>query len=425
MSTHTTVTIIGAGQAGLAMSRCLTDRGIDHVVLERGRIAERWQSERWDSLKLLTPNWMSRLPGQAYDGPNPEGFMTMPEITRYLTDYAASFNAPVQDETTVFRARRTEIGPGTRPGYVLDTNQGVVNSRGLVIATGASATPAIPEIAGAVPAHVHQTTPKHYKHPGGLPEGRVLVVGASASGVQLAREINASGRPVTLAVGSHTRMPRTYRGFDIQLWLDMMGTLERSYDTIDDIAVARRAPSLQLVGGDHGETLDLNTLRSEGVELAGRLNGVADGRITFADDLAQTCREGDDALLRMLVRMDRWAVLHGIDRSIDPPSRPDRIDTRNAVPSVDVGAGGISTILWATGYRPDNSYLDMDVVTASGEIAHDGGVVTGAPGMYLMGLPLLRTRKSTYIDGVGADADALSNHLTASLARPALSAAAA
>ena len=410
MSIDTTVTIIGAGQAGLAMSKCLTDHGVDHLVLERGRTAERWRSERWDSLKLLTPNWMSRLPGQQYRGPDPEGFMAMPEIIRYLTDYAASFAAPVQDETTVFRATRTDSG------YALETNQGLVTSRALIVATGAAATPAIPEIAGAIGGHVHQTTPKHYKNPDQLPEGRVLVVGASASGVQLAREINASGRPVTLAVGAHTRIPRTYRGFDIQLWMELMGTLDRSYTSMPDIEAARRAPSLQLVGGDDGEMLDLNVLRSEGVELAGRLDAVGSSTMAFSNDLDDTVRRADDALHQMLRRMDRWAAVNGLDREIDPVTRPAPIDTSGAVRSLDMGPGGISTVLWATGYRPDFSYLDMDVVDRSGAIAHDGGVVTGAPGMYLMGLPFMRTRKSTYIDGVGPDAEALSEHLVARLA---------
>jgi putative flavoprotein involved in K+ transport len=411
MSINTTVTIIGAGQAGLAMSRCLTDQGVDHIVLERGRVAERWRSERWDSLKLLTPNWMSRLPDWHYRGPDPEGFMTMPEITRYLTDYAASFSAPVQDETTVFRARRTEAG------FALETNKGPIDSRFLVVATGAAAVPSIPEIAGAVPGHVHQTSPKHYKNPGQLPEGRVLVVGASASGVQLAQEIHASGRPVTLAVGAHTRLPRTYRGFDIQLWLDLMGVLDRSYDSVPDIEAARRAPSLQLVGGRNGRDIDLASLLTEGVDLAGRLTGVDGTTLTFADDLEATVHAADDSNHMLLDRMDRWALETGLDPEIDTPTRPVRVDTRNAVRQLDTGPDGISTVLWATGYRPDYSWVDMDVVDRSGAIAHDGGIVDQVPGMYLLGLPFMRTRRSTYIDGVGADAEALCIHLYARLGR--------
>ncbi len=411
MNIHNTVTIVGAGQAGLAMSKHLTDHGVDHVVLERGRVAERWRSERWDSLRLLTPNWMSRLPSWHYQGSDPHGFMTMPEITTYLADFAGSFSAPVLDETTVFRARRTDSG------FTLDTNRGPVSSRFLVVATGAAAVPAIPDIAGTLPGHVHQTSPKHYKNPGGLPEGRVLIVGASASGVQLADEIHASGRPVTLAVGSHTRVPRTYRGFDIQLWLDLMGVLDRQYDTVTDIDAARRSPSLQLVGGQDGRDLDLVALQARGIELAGRLKSVDGRTVSFADDLAQTCTKADSVNRRMLGRIDDWAVEAGLNLEIDEPTRPLPVDTSNAVERVDAGANGISTVLWATGYRPDFSWIDMDVVDASGMIAHDGGVVTAVPGMYLLGLPFMRTRRSTFIDGVGADARVLSDHLIARLAR--------
>ena len=307
-------------------------------------------------------------------------------------------------------------------GYALDTNRGPVTSRFLVVATGAAAVPSIPEIAGTLPSHVHQTSPKHYKNPAGLPDGRVLVVGASASGVQLADEIHASGRPVTLAVGSHTRVPRTYRGLDIQLWFDQTGMLDRPYDTVPDIEAARRAPSLQLVGGKDGRDLDLAALRARGVELAGRLKGVDGSALTFADDLAHTCAEADSVNRRMLDRMDEWALDTGLDPVIDAATRPVPVDTSGAVDRVDVGVNGISTVLWATGYRPDFSWIDIDVVDDSGAIAHDGGVVTGAPGMYLLGLPFMRTRRSTFIDGVGADARALCEHLVARLARAGVAA---
>jgi putative flavoprotein involved in K+ transport len=411
MTIQTTVTIVGAGQAGLAMSKHLTDRAVDHVVLERGRIAERWQSERWDSLKLLTPNWMSRLPSWQYRGSDPEGFMTMPEITRYLTDYAASFSAPVIDETTVFGARRTDAG------FALDTSRGPMASRFLVVATGAAAIPAIPEMAGSVPGDVHQTSPKHYKNPDGLPEGRVLVVGASASGVQLADEIHASGRPVTLAVGTHTRVPRNYRGFDTQLWLDQMGTLDRTYDSVADIDAARRAPSLQLVGGRDGEDLDLVALQQRGVELAGRVAEIGGSTVSFADDLTDTCAAADSANGKLLDRMDRWALETGLDPELDDPTRPAPVNTSRAVHRADLGLGEISTIVWATGYRPDYSWIHMDAVDASGQIAHDGGIVTAVPGMYLLGLPFMRTRRSTFIDGVGRDAEALCAHLVSDLDR--------
>jgi putative flavoprotein involved in K+ transport len=396
MSTHHTAVIVGAGQAGLAMSRCLTDLSIDHVVLERGRIAERWQSERWDSLRLLTPNWMSRLPGYSYAGPDPDGYMRMDQVAAYFADYARSFGAPVQDETTVHRAHATDSG------YRLETDHGELTCRFLIAATGACAIPNVPAVAAALPAGVHQTTPKTYQRPDDLPEGRVLVVGASASGVQLARELHQSGRPVTLAVGNHVRLPRRYRGLNIHDWFDMMGTLERRWDEIDDIEAARAAPSLQLVGTPSGETIDLELLQREGVQLAGRVTSVTDHEIGFDDSLRSVTADADRRQDLLLSRIDRWAHHHGLEREIDPIERPPHVVASDGPERLTLDS--VSTVLWATGYRPDYSWLDLPVVDAGGAIDHDGGIVHGAPGLYLMGLPVMRTRKSTYIDGVGDDA---------------------
>jgi putative flavoprotein involved in K+ transport len=413
MSTHHTAVIVGAGQAGLAMSRCLTDLSIDHIVLERGRIAERWQSERWDSLRLLTPNWMTRLPGYSYSGPNPDGFMRMPDVADFFRDYARSFGAPVQDETTVHRA--TAIGTASEPGFRLETDQGTLTCRFLIAATGACATPNVPALASALPSSIHQTTANHYKRPTDLPEGSVVVVGASASGVQLAREIHSSDRPVTLAVGNHVRLPRRYRGLDIHDWFDLMGTLDRRWDEVDDIEAARRAPSLQLVGSPAGETIDLALLQREGVQLAGRVTSVGHRSIGFDGDLRGLVEDADRRQELMLSRIDRWATNNGLDREVDPISRPERV-TVGDEPG-EIALNSVSTVLWATGYRPDYSWIDLPIVGSDGHIDHDGGIVRGAPGLYLMGLPMMRTRKSTYIDGVGADACDLSADMARQLDR--------
>ena len=216
---RTDTIIIGGGQAGLAMSRCLTDEGIDHVVLERGRVAERWRSERWDSLRLLSPKWHTRLPGFRYQGADRDGFMTMPELISYFERYAKSFSAPVQDETTVLGVERAERG------YRVRTDQGDWQAPNVVVATGHCDVPFVPKAAAGLSSDVHQVVPSHYKNPDQLPNGGVLVVGASASGIQLAQEIHRSGRPVTLAVGRHTRIPRRYRGRDIAWWLEASGIL--------------------------------------------------------------------------------------------------------------------------------------------------------------------------------------------------------
>ena len=252
--TRTETIVIGAGQAGLAMSSCLTELGRDHVVLERGRMAERWRSERWQSLRLLTPNWMSRLPGWEYDGADPGGYMTAPALVDYLGRYAASFAAPVAEDTTV------EIVEPNLDGYRVVTDRGSWIARNVVIATGWCDRPLVPAAATGLSPDVHQTSPTAYWNPAQLPDGGVLVVGASASGVQMADELNASGREVVLAVGRHTRLPRRYRGMDICWWLERLGVLHKTIDEVTDPRSARREPSLQLVGRAAGENLDLVAL---------------------------------------------------------------------------------------------------------------------------------------------------------------------
>jgi putative flavoprotein involved in K+ transport len=216
----TTVTIIGAGQAGLAMSRCLTDRSIDHVLLERGTVGQSWRTERWDSLRLLTPNWMTRLPGWSYSGPDPDGYMSAAEVASFLDGYRRSFDAPVVGDT------RVDLVTPSDTGYTVITNRGHVRTKSVVIATGACSTPHVPAISGELPGHIQQISPTNYRNPGQLDDGGVLVVGASASGAQLADELSRSGRDVTIAVGDHVRLPRSYRGMDIHWWMDQLGTLD-------------------------------------------------------------------------------------------------------------------------------------------------------------------------------------------------------
>jgi putative flavoprotein involved in K+ transport len=255
---RTTAIIIGAGHAGLAMSRCLTEHAIDHVVFERGEVANSWKTERWDSLRLLTPNWMSRLPGYGYEGDDPDGYRTMPETIAFLERYAAVSAAPVQTHTTVTSVHRCESG------YTVVTNQGTWHCRAVVLASGACNIASVPAFAEAVPSTVATLTSMDYRNPTQLEEGGVLVVGASASGIQIADEIQRSGRPVTLSVGEHVRAPRLYRGRDIQWWMDVAGIFDERYDDLENLARARRLPSIQLVGSDTRQTLDLNALTAMG-----------------------------------------------------------------------------------------------------------------------------------------------------------------
>jgi putative flavoprotein involved in K+ transport len=402
----TTVTIIGAGQAGLAMSRCLTEHSIDHVVLERGQVAHSWRTERWDSLRLLTPNWLSRLPGYQYTGDDPDGYMTAAEVVAFLDGYRAAIDAPIRTETAV------ESVAGTDRGFRTTTTTGVVDSSAVVVATGACSTPRIPAIAAALPSRIHQITPTTYRNPEQLADGRVLVVGASASGAQIADELRRSGRDVCLAVGDHVRMPRTYRGMDIHWWMDALGVLDERYDEVEDIRRARRLPSSQLVGTPDKRTLDLNELHRNGVQLVGRFAGVAGNTAQFSGSFANFCASADLKLGRLLDAIDEHATATGLDTELGPPDRPARTTVPVADTTLDMSS--VDTVVWATGFRPEYPWLESDLLDAKGGIRHDGGVMA-RPGMYVLGLPFMRRRKSMFIDGVGPDAGDLTAHLVGHL----------
>jgi putative flavoprotein involved in K+ transport len=407
---QTTTVIIGGGQAGLAMSRCLSDRSIDHVVLERGEVAHTWRTERWDSLRLLTPNWQCRLPGHAYEGDDPDGFMTVSELIDVIAAYAKAVAAPVHTGTTVTSLARTD------GGYRVATDQGEWRCRTVVLASGAFNVPHLPAFASAVPSSVATLSPMTYRNPAELDDGGVMVVGASASGVQIAHEIHTSGRPVTLAVGEHVRGPRVYRGRDIHWWMEGAGVLDERYDEVDDIVRARRVPSMQLVGSPDRVTLDLNALTDMGVQLVGKFAAVSGTRAQFSGSLRNKCDLADLKLGRLLDTIDEWATAAGLDDAVPPPHRfaptavpePPRLD-------LDLARGEIRTIIWATGFRPEYSWLDVDVLDAKSMVRHDGGVVVDSPGMYVLGMPFLRRRKSSFIDGACDDAQDLAHHLAAYL----------
>jgi putative flavoprotein involved in K+ transport len=407
------VVVVGAGHAGLAMSRCLADHAIEHVLLERGEVANAWRHERWDSLRLLTPNWQTRLPGAAYDGDDPDGFMTMPEVIEFIASYAARIGAPVRTGTTV-----TSVVPADA-GYRVITNRGDWHCRAVVIASGAHNVPVVPEIAAAVPRAIAVYTPKDYRNPSQLDDRRVLVVGASATGLQIAAEIHRSGRPVTLAAGEHVRTPRLYRGLDIQWWMDAAGILDERYDEVDDIDRARRVPSPQLVGTPERATLDLNALTDSGVEIVGRLVGIVNGGAQFSGALRNHCAMADLKLGRLLERIDRWVDERGIGGEVGAPERfaPTRVPEAPRL-LADLKRGGIGSIVWATGFRPDYSWLHVPVLDRKGRILHDGGV-GAAPGIYVLGLNFMRRRKSSFIHGAEDDARDLSGHLRRYLERNA------
>lgn len=409
---RTETIIIGAGQAGLALSRWLTDFGLDHVLLERGQIAERWRSSRWDSLRLLTPAWMTRLPKWQSDA-DPREFLSMRETIALFERYASSFRAPVEEHTVVRVVER--VGDE----YRVLTNADEWRAKNVVIATGQCDAPFIPDMAAQMSGRIEQVVPSGYRRPADLPPGGVLVVGASATGVQLADEIHASGRPVTLAVGRHIRMPRRYRGADVFEWLDRIGVLDERVEDLPNPAASRAQPSLQLVGRREHEMLDLQVLAESGVRLVGRAIAAEGERICFADDLAMTTHAAERKLRRLLCRIDAYIDARGLAAKPIASIRPIELESRQE--TLDLAECGIRTIVWATGFKREYSWLRVPVLDARGEIEHRAGV-TKSEGLYVLGLHLMRTRRSSYIDGVGSDALALASHISARAHRAGIAA---
>jgi len=358
-------------------------------VLERGEVANSWRTERWDSLRLLTPNWQSRLPGLAYDGADPDGYMSSADVVELVGRFAE--RTPVRTQTNVASVRRVD------GGYRLTTEHGELEARTVVIASGACNRPSVPTFAEALPAGIDQLTPFDYRNPESLADGGVLVVGASATGVQLAAEIRQSGRPVTLSVGEHVRLPRVYRGRDVLWWMDASGVWDERYDELEDLVRARSLPSPQLVGTPERTTLDLNALTAAGVDLVGRWAAVRDGRALFSGGLRNVFALADLKLERLLDLFDEWAGTDGGER-LAPTEVP-----KSPRLALDLGRGEVRTIVWATGYRPDYGWLEVPVLDAKGQLRHDGGAVD-SPGLYALGLPVLRRRKSTFIHGIEDDA---------------------
>ena len=379
-------------------------------MLERGEVANSWRHERWDSLRLLTPNWLSRLPGQAYDGPDPDGYMTMGEVAAFIERFATVANAPVRTGTDV-----TSVRPAD-DGYLVSTSRGEIRCRSVVLAAGACNLATVPGLSAAVPPSVEQLTPLDYRGPEQLPAGGVLVVGASATGVQLAAELQRSGRQVTLAVGEHVRLPRLYRGRDVLWWMHHSGVWDQRYDQIDDLSRARRLPSPQLVGTPERSTLDLNALTALGVELVGRWAAVRDGSALFSGGLRNVCALADLKMKRLLAMFDEWARTSGREAEVGPAEQfpPTAVPASTRL-RLDLRGGEIASIIWATGFRPDYSWLDAPVLDAKGRLRHEGGVLE-TPGLYALGLPMLRRRRSSFINGIEDDARAVIDHLAAGLA---------
>ncbi|SDZ58335.1 putative flavoprotein involved in K+ transport [Jannaschia faecimaris] len=414
---HICTVIVGAGQAGLAMSRCLSDQSVPHVVLERGEIANSWKTERWDSLRLLTPNWQSRLPGQRYTGPDPYGYMTMPELIGYLETYASSNRAPVEE-----RVRVTSV-KADAGGYRVATNRGDWTCDNIVVASGACNVATVPACASELPEHVTQLTPLDYRHPAQLVPGGVLIVGGSATGVQLASEIRLAGHDVVLSTGEHIRVPRHYRGRDLQWWMEESGLQATPITEVDDIERVRRVPSLQLTGRGDKRFTDLNDLQDQGVEIVGRMVGLRNGVAAFSGSLGNVCAMSDLKMNRLLRTFDAWAEgATGLRVGLPERFEATRVPSAARL-SLDLASGRFSTVIWATGFRPDHSWIQLPIFDRKGRLVHEGGTV--APGLYVLGLPFMRRRDSAALDGVGSDARFLADHIVQHRGRHAALAAVA
>jgi putative flavoprotein involved in K+ transport len=402
---HIETLVIGGGQAGLAMSHRLKQRGLEHLVLERQRIAERWRSERWDGLRFQFPNWSISLPDFPFAHADPDGFATPAEIADFIAAYAAFIAAPVRCGVNVSALRRRDGGSG----FVAETSDGVIEADNVVVATGPYQRPRIPPHLRD-DASLFQLDASRYKNPAQLPPGAVLVVGSGASGAQIAEELLRAGRRVYLSVGQHRRMPRRYRGRDLIWWLDEMGLLQRPTE--------ERGPerSLPLISGAFGgNTIDFRQYAAEGVTLPGRMQGANDGVIAFAPDLAKRLAYGDASYTIFLDMVDAHIEARGLDIPQDPGARavlPDPACLTEPRRKLDLRAAGVGAVIWAIGYGFDFGWIDLPVLNSGGEPVHAKGI-TGVPGMYFLGLQWLAKLNSSLLSGVGDDAAVLADHIAA------------
>lgn len=396
--------VVGAGQAGVAMSEHLTKAGVPHLVLERARIAERWRSERWDSLVANGPAWHDRFPGMEFQGDGPDDFVAKEKVADYFVAYADMIAAPIRCGVEVKEVRRL-IG---RPGFRVETSEGVIEANSVIAATGPfqrPVTPAlVPENAGLLQMHSNS-----YRNPEQLPEGAVLVVGAGSSGVQIADELVRTGKRVYLSVGPHDRPPRAYRGRDFCWWLGVLGKWDA-----ETPGPGTEHVTIAVSGARGGQTVDFRRLAAEGMTLVGRTESYKDGVMKFAPDLAENVSRGDANLMSLLDEADAYVARNGVDLPQEPEARkllPDPECMTNPILELNLKDAGITSIIWATGYAVDYSWLKVDAFDDKGRPQHQRGV-SAEPGIYFLGLPWQSRRGSSFIWGVWHDAKHLADRIS-------------
>ena len=410
------VVIVGGGQAGLAMSYCLKKRGIEHVILEKRRIAEAWRSERWDSFCLVTPNWQCKLPGFLYAGPDPDGFMLKDEIVDYVVSYARSFDAPVREGIAV-----TGIRPAAG-GFEVDVashegHPSRLSADHVVIAIGGYHAPRIPEFAAHVPDGIVQLDSATYRNPETLPSGDVLVVGSGQSGCQIAEDLHLAGRKVHLCLGNAPRAPRMYRGRDVVAWLEDLGHYDRPLDTMEDPETTRKKTNHYVTGRDGGREIDLRIFAQEGMHLYGLLENIEPGgMLHLTPDVAERLDAADATYLRIRKMIDAHIEKNGLDAPVDPPYVPGWYPTEE-ITRVELETSGVRSIIWCIGFRHDFGIVVAPVFDDRGYPRHTRGVTT-VEGLYFLGLPWLYTWGSGRFGGVGRDAEYLADRIANLLANP-------
>ena len=413
----TEVAIIGGGQAGLALSYRLTEAGRPHVILERRRIVESWRTKRWDSLRLIAPNWSLVLPGFAYPGDDPDGFMAKDEVVEHLVGYASSFGAPVLEGSPVTSVERHPV----KETFLLQTEDGTLAADQVVLATGALQQPKLPPDSSELPATISQIVAADYRNPETLAHGAVLIVGSGETGCQIAEELARSGREVYLSGGRSWWAPRRYRGRDVATWLRVTGWFERRVEDLPPGAHAGQ-PNPQLTGAAGGHDINSHSLERDGVRLLGRLRGISDGTAFFSDDLAANVASADAEARRFLESIDRAIETQQLDAPPEdlPPdllarrrgSAPSADEDRRAVLQLDLSKNSVGTVIWAIGYRPDFSWVRLPFLDADGYPVQRRGV-TSVDGLYVLGLDWLHTAKSGLFAGITDDASYLASAITA------------
>lgn len=399
--------VIGGGQAGLAMSYHLRRLGQEHVVVERGRVGERWRTQRWDSLMFQFPNWSIELPGHRYAGDAPDAFSHKDEIVNLIEEYCALIRAPLRTAVTV-RSLRAAPRPSR---YLLATDQGDIEARNVVIATGPYQRPRIPSLATLVPTNILQIHASEYRNAAGLPPGALLVVGTGASGCQIAEELLDSGRRVYLSVGQHRRIPRRYRGRDAFWWRRELGHLDATAETTPR---AQRMPAPLVTGVAGGHDIDLRQFAANGMTLLGHLRDIRETRVRLAPDLADSLSRGDQVCDEFKETVDEYVRKTGLEApNTQSDKQPGNVhDLEKPIEELDLRAAGIGTVLWATGYQLDLGWVELPIFDERGEPVHRRGV-TPVPGIYFLGLPWLHKQKSSFLYGVGEDAEYLAERIRA------------